>query len=183
LDEPIGAEEGGRDDEYYGVLDSFLRPKWSWDWHLPELRMLDLTSEFAYRFEFKMPHGCPNLEILRLHMRTTEGLHTRVVSESHLFVSGVGGLPERSVSPKLKKLYMNACWVIHDPSVLSQFLSGMFPKLERLVARGWDGGTVGSFVKAIRTTAGHTRMVRKDLVGSSEEEAVELGCHVVHMLA
>ncbi|KAK3808077.1 MAG: hypothetical protein J3R72DRAFT_481118 [Linnemannia gamsii] len=175
LDEPIRAEDGGRDDEYYGVLDSFLRPKWSWDWHLPELRKLDLTSEFAYRFEFKMLHGCPNLEILRLHMRTTEGLHTRVVSESHLFVSGVGGLPERIVSPKLKKLYMNGCWVIHDPSVLSQFLGGMFPKLERLVARGWDGVTVGSFVKAIRTTAGHIRMVRTDLVGSSEEEAVELG--------
>ncbi|KAG0269535.1 hypothetical protein BGZ95_002048 [Linnemannia exigua] len=174
LDEAIEAKGGGGADERYGVLDSILRPRWSWNWHLPMLDTLDLSSEFAYRFEFQMLHGCPNLEILRLHMRTVEGLHTRVISEAHLFVSGVdGGSLERIVAPKLKKLSMNGRWVITDPSVLPQFLGSMFPKLERLVAIGWAGVTVGSFVKVIRTTAGHIKSVRTDLEEPSDEEVVE----------
>ncbi|KAG0279878.1 hypothetical protein BGZ95_011981 [Linnemannia exigua] len=174
LDGPIGAEVSGSGEERDGILGSILRPRWSWDWHLPNLKELDLTSEFAYRFEFKMLNGCPDLEILRLHMRTAEGLHTRAISEAHLFVSEVDGSQERIVAPKLRKLYMNGRWVIENSSVLSQFLGGMFPNLERLVARGWDGVTVGSFAKAIRTTAGHITMIRTDLVGPSEEEAAEL---------
>ncbi|KAG0374028.1 hypothetical protein BGX24_010917, partial [Mortierella sp. AD032] len=50
LDGPIGAEDGSLGDESNGVLGSILRPRWSWDWHLPELKELNLTSEFAYRF-------------------------------------------------------------------------------------------------------------------------------------
>ncbi|KAK3824070.1 MAG: hypothetical protein J3R72DRAFT_458560 [Linnemannia gamsii] len=174
LDEHIGAEDGGSGDECYGVPGSIVRPRWNWDWHLPALETLDLSSEFAYRFEFKMLHRCPNLEYLRLLMRTVEGLHTRVISEAHLFVPGVDGSLERIVAPKLRTLSMNDRWVIEDPSVLSQFLGSMFPKLKRLVAIGWEGVTLGSFVNTLRTTAGHINTVRTDLVEPSDEEVVEL---------
>ncbi|KAG9069604.1 hypothetical protein KI688_010508 [Linnemannia hyalina] len=108
------------------------QPQWTWSWHLPRLKHLALTSEFAYRFEFKMLQGCPALEYLRLHMRTTDRHHARVITEKDLYLH-----ERRIVAPKLRKLYMNGRWFIESPSVLlPQFLGRMFPKLERLVARG-----------------------------------------------
>ncbi|KAF9125288.1 hypothetical protein BGW39_007525 [Mortierella sp. 14UC] len=175
LDGPIDAANDGASDEPHAMTPSIARPTWTWDWNLPRLGELDLSSEFAYRFEFRVLQGCPSLGILRLHMRTVEGLHTRLISEADLFIpGGTDGAQERIVAPKLRKLYMNGRWVIKGPSVLSQLLGGMFPKLERLVARGWDRVTVESMVEAIRTTAGHIRMVRTDLDGPSEEEEAEL---------
>ncbi|KAG0368485.1 hypothetical protein BC939DRAFT_472524 [Gamsiella multidivaricata] len=48
------------------------RPFWSWDWYLPRLQHLQLTGEFAWRFQFKMLVGCPNLESLILNMATQD---------------------------------------------------------------------------------------------------------------
>ncbi|KAF9339562.1 hypothetical protein BGZ91_005527, partial [Linnemannia elongata] len=75
-------------------------------------------------FEFKMLHGCPGLETLRLHMRTEHGHHTRLILKSDLFISSAdGGSQERIVAPNLRKLYMNGSWEIDDPNVvLPQFL-------------------------------------------------------------
>ncbi|KAF9902311.1 hypothetical protein EC991_005051 [Linnemannia zychae] len=178
LDGSVGAESDGRYDELHSMAHNIVRPTWTWDWHLPNLTELTLSSEFAYRFEFRMLQGCPSLEIMRLHMRTIEGHHIRLISEADLFIPGSGDddevREERIVAPNLRKLYMNGRWMIGSPSVLQQLLGGMFPKLERLVARGWDGVTVRSMVEAIRTTAGHIRMVRTDLGGPLEEEEVEM---------
>ncbi|KAK3845575.1 MAG: hypothetical protein J3R72DRAFT_436100 [Linnemannia gamsii] len=167
-------EEGGA--SHATMSASILRPLWTWDWYLPRLGDLTLTSEFAYRFQFKMLQGCLALERLKLHIRTVEGLHTRVISEVDLFVPGTDGMQDRIVAPRLKRVYMNGRWVIDDPLVLSQFLGTMFPKLDLFIARGWVGVTVRSFVDAVRTAAGHIKYLRTDLVGpSSEEEMVELG--------
>ncbi|KAF9176250.1 hypothetical protein BGZ51_001205, partial [Haplosporangium sp. Z 767] len=42
------------------------RPRWTWDWHLPNLTTLNLSAEFAYRFQFRMLQKCPRLEGLTL---------------------------------------------------------------------------------------------------------------------
>ncbi|KAK3830893.1 MAG: hypothetical protein JOS17DRAFT_829212 [Linnemannia elongata] len=76
------------------------RPRWVWIWYLPRLKHLALTSEFAYRFEFKMLQGCPALEYLRLHMRTTDRHHARVISEKDLYLHGVAS-PFRIVVPQV----------------------------------------------------------------------------------
>ncbi|KAG0287187.1 hypothetical protein BGZ96_008866 [Linnemannia gamsii] len=148
------------------------RPRWTWDWYLPALTYLHLTSEFAYLFEFRMLNGCPALETLRLQMRTETVERLRLISESTLFISGAEGSQERIVAPRLRRLYMIGHWVIADPMVvLPQFLSvAMFPRLEHVVARGWVGVTVAAFVKAVRVRAtatatlggGHLKMVRMD---------------------
>ncbi|KAF9541135.1 hypothetical protein EC957_003377 [Mortierella hygrophila] len=137
---------------------SITRPRWTWDWDFPRLVDINLTSEFTYMFEFRMLHGCPRLDTLRLHMRTVDGNHTRTISETDLFVSRTGGSQERIVAPKLRKVYMNGHWVFSSASVLSQFLGQMFPAVERLTARGWGNVSVGSLVEVLRTTAGHVRM-------------------------
>ncbi|KAF9126474.1 hypothetical protein BGW39_006594 [Mortierella sp. 14UC] len=163
-------------DGFSAVSDAIIRPHWTWDWDLPCLTSLTLTSEFAFRFEFKMLKGCPALERLRLHTRTVEGLHTRVISEADLFVPGADGSQDRIVAPRLKRLYMNGRWATEDPSVLSQFLGYMFPRLGRFDARGWCGVTIGSLVEAIRSRAGNLNMVRTDLdVPLTEEERFEVG--------
>ncbi|KAK3824227.1 MAG: hypothetical protein JOS17DRAFT_833787 [Linnemannia elongata] len=64
-----------------------IRPCWTWDWYLPHLTRLDLKAEFAYLFEFKMLRGCPALTALYLSITSTiPGTHTRVISESDLFL-------------------------------------------------------------------------------------------------
>ncbi|KAF9130237.1 hypothetical protein BGX30_013594, partial [Mortierella sp. GBA39] len=140
------------------VPTSIARPRWTWDWDFPILVEINLTSEFAYMFEFWMLHRCPRLDTLRLHMRTVDSSHTRTISEADLFVSRTDGSRERIVAPKLRKVYMNGHWVFSSASVLSQFLGQMFPAVERLTARGWGNVSIGSLAEALRTTAGHIRM-------------------------
>jgi hypothetical protein len=158
-----------------------LRSQWTWNWYLPYLEELLLTSEFAYRFEFRMLHGCPSLRKLRLYMRTMQGHHTRLISESDLFVSG----PDESqgriqiVAPRLKSVSIIGHWVIEDPSVLSQLFGSVFPKLKRLTAVGWSGRgfTVEALVNAVRTKRGHMQSVKTQLGAVSAEEEEELGLH------
>ncbi|KAK5821512.1 hypothetical protein F5H01DRAFT_403373, partial [Linnemannia elongata] len=59
------------------------RPCWAWDWHLPNLNRLRLTSEFAFRFQFKMLAGCPQLEYLDLSI-AVQGDHTPDMTEEQL---------------------------------------------------------------------------------------------------
>ncbi|KAG0276879.1 hypothetical protein BGZ95_006901 [Linnemannia exigua] len=174
---------GGSPSSGAAILPSIVRPRWTWDWDLPNLTDLDLTSEFAYLFQFKMLRGCPALETLRLLTSTIDQTHARTLSESDLFVHTTNEegsqQPERIVVPFLGKLYMNGRWIIEDPQVLSQFISKMFPKLHRLTARGWvgNGATVGSMVKAIRAAEGRVWLAKTDLVGPMEKEGEELGVY------
>lgn len=60
------------------------RPRWTWDWQLPNLTKLRLSGEFALLFEFRMLRGCPALEIIQLHMNTPGQTHTRKLSLADL---------------------------------------------------------------------------------------------------
>ncbi|KAG0249691.1 hypothetical protein BGZ95_007444, partial [Linnemannia exigua] len=89
------------------------RPQWTWDWFLPSLENLELMSEFAYRFEFRMLQGCPALGRLKLYMITSEGhLHRRLISESDLFMPGFKESRDRIVAPMLTYVSMEGHWVI-----------------------------------------------------------------------
>ncbi|KAF9536075.1 hypothetical protein EC957_000491, partial [Mortierella hygrophila] len=55
------------------------RPIWTWDWDLPRLTHLTLTGEIAYRFQFKMLQGTPNLVQLNADIRPTTGIHKRTL--------------------------------------------------------------------------------------------------------
>ncbi|KAG0210523.1 hypothetical protein BGX33_004840 [Mortierella sp. NVP41] len=163
----------GLEDDLQVAPPSIVRPQWTWDWYLPQLTDLQLTSEFAYLFQFKMLQRCSALEDLRLKMRTNDGDHTRQLTEADLFVSGASS-QERIVAPALRNLDMVGHWVIENPVILSQFLGLMFPVLGRLVIRGWEGVTVGSLVKVLRTTASHISIVGMDLAEPTMGEMVDL---------
>ncbi|KAK3804867.1 MAG: hypothetical protein J3R72DRAFT_499966 [Linnemannia gamsii] len=144
------------------------RPHWSWNWHLPLLTCVHLTSEFAYRFEFKMLRGCPQLEILGLNMNSIDGphTHTRVLSCADMFVlpSSSSSSPsllvssnvhqeERIIAPNLRSLVLSGHWVIDD-TLLGEFLAGIFPKLRSFTECCSGGITLAGVLNMIRTRTG-----------------------------
>ncbi|KAG0377271.1 hypothetical protein BGX24_006425 [Mortierella sp. AD032] len=73
------------------------RPLWTWDWHLPLLRDLVMTAEFAFCFQFRMLRQTPSLQNLYLNSSTADGLHKRTIALDDLRDETVDGficLPE-----------------------------------------------------------------------------------------
>ncbi|KAF9537644.1 hypothetical protein EC957_007838 [Mortierella hygrophila] len=64
------------------------RPVWTWDWDLPKLTHLCLTSEFAYRFQFRMLAGTPSLLYFTLDINSFSRLHKRTVGIADLVKPG-----------------------------------------------------------------------------------------------
>ncbi|KAK5821582.1 hypothetical protein F5H01DRAFT_337456 [Linnemannia elongata] len=155
-----------------------IRPRWTWDWHLPHLTRLDLNSEFAYLFKFKMLHGCPALTTLYLNITSTIlGTHTRVISESDLFLptntstrsnsdsnssnESSGSPPpmqhhqsthdqrQRHCSPSVTSLSLRGDWMI-DQEIMPQFLAGMFPNCKNLFIAEWNLAAKQALVKVFR---------------------------------
>ncbi|KAK5821527.1 hypothetical protein F5H01DRAFT_411275 [Linnemannia elongata] len=60
------------------------RPIWTWDWDLPKLTTLELTSEFAYRFQFKLLRSTPSLERFLVDTRSLSGQHKRTLGVKDL---------------------------------------------------------------------------------------------------
>ncbi|KAK5821515.1 hypothetical protein F5H01DRAFT_337321 [Linnemannia elongata] len=60
------------------------RPIWTWDWDLPKLTTLELTSEFAYRFQFKLLRSTPALERFLVDIRSLSGQHKRTLGVKDL---------------------------------------------------------------------------------------------------
>ncbi|OAQ32587.1 hypothetical protein K457DRAFT_16152 [Linnemannia elongata AG-77] len=60
------------------------RPIWTWDWDLPKLTTLELTSEFAYRFQFSLLRSTPSLERFLVDTRSLSGQHKRTLGVKDL---------------------------------------------------------------------------------------------------
>ncbi|KAG0304281.1 hypothetical protein BGZ97_001558 [Linnemannia gamsii] len=161
------------------------RPRWSWDWHLPQLISLRLTGEFAYRFQFRMLQGCPSLLNLDLMMRRPEGQHIRLLSRSDLFASRPthpSTLAQeqqqqpRIVVPNLRRLCMVGHWMIDD-DLFPEFVSGLFPRLKVLKAQQWGGITLRGVIKTLRTVPNTIASLKMDLPWPSPEQSIKLGIY------
>ncbi|KAK3824151.1 MAG: hypothetical protein JOS17DRAFT_752106 [Linnemannia elongata] len=128
-------------------LPAKIRPKWTWDWHLPRLVSIKLSSEFAFLFQFRMLQDCPAVQTLELEIRTTSSTHSRTITNSDTFTPSL----DMIVAPVLTKLRMHGPWTFSDPSVAHNFLKGMFPNLESLSAIEWVGLSLSDLVHLIRT--------------------------------
>ncbi|KAF9080351.1 hypothetical protein BGX23_002282 [Mortierella sp. AD031] len=64
------------------------RPVWTWDWELYNLTHLRLTSEFAYRFQFRMLNGTPSLSYFRVDINSSSRAHERKVGIADLVKPG-----------------------------------------------------------------------------------------------
>ncbi|KAF9136036.1 hypothetical protein BGW39_007999 [Mortierella sp. 14UC] len=125
---------------------AFIRPRWTWDWHLPQLTSLTLSSEFAFLFEFRMLLGSPALKSLELEMRTPQSSHTRAIcSEDLLTPSG-----DPIVVPSLIKLRMHGPYLFDPPSTTDYFPAKMFPNLESLSALQWQCASIKFYTDLVR---------------------------------
>ncbi|KAK3845589.1 MAG: hypothetical protein J3R72DRAFT_472464 [Linnemannia gamsii] len=85
------------------------QPVWTWDWHLPKLTHLNLTSEFAYRFQFKMLNVTPSLNTLYLDTTTDLMEHKRTLSLEDLLLpefqhDGLGEFLEQEKEKRRRRL-------------------------------------------------------------------------------
>jgi hypothetical protein len=142
----VVAEETKDDEEEVG--ERIVRPRWTWDWQLPRLWSLSLSGETGYLFQFKMLAGCPQLKWLTLSIWTRDcEMHSRVITEDDLFLAGSEEeiVKERIVAKSVLYLTLDGNWLVESETVLTQFLSGMFPSVTDLTTRGGsDGGGVFS---------------------------------------
>ncbi|KAG0316357.1 hypothetical protein BGZ97_007009 [Linnemannia gamsii] len=166
---------------------TIFRPHWSWDWCLPQLNTLFLSSEFAYRFQFQMLRGCPALEVLSLNISTSTGQHPREVTISDLYAPVTSyndndsdsdafstqqqqqqeyRRQERIRAPRLRSLRLFGRWVLRD-AFLPEFLTETFPNLKTLRERGWDVGDDGitcqGLVRCIRAAASSQKLTLEHL--------------------
>ncbi|KAG0374617.1 hypothetical protein BGX24_010177 [Mortierella sp. AD032] len=91
-----------------GQLPLLQQRRWRWDWNMPQLRTLALTSEFALRFELQMLKQCPVLQCLELPMNNSAG-HSRTLTRANHFelsdvvTSGPSTTKQRRQGPSRKK--------------------------------------------------------------------------------
>ncbi|KAF9901392.1 hypothetical protein EC991_006212 [Linnemannia zychae] len=176
-----------------GSLVNF-RPRWSWDWELPYLETLDLTTEFAFRFQFKMLQGCPSLRSLSLDIFTYDNDHQRALTMADLFMPSLGARSEigsQSVAEEgasrdrivsgVVSLDLAGKWLIDD-SVLSPFLLGMFPKLQKFTGcEGVRGYTLESMMDVVRTGGHKWKTLIPNLPRPVHDyEMMELGLYFVN---
>ncbi|KAG0282049.1 hypothetical protein BGZ96_000885 [Linnemannia gamsii] len=167
------------------------RPLWTWDWVLPQLSLLRLFGEFAYRFEFRMLQGCPSLEFLTLMIVTEQNTHTRTITEDDFFVTIPAIVQTISTSeqqrprrPKTKRIFAPALhglnlqgpWVLDDCFVPMLF-HGMFPKLRDAFMQGCSGFGLKALVDCLRGKAKHIKELTLDFPEPSLEEQRELGLY------
>ncbi|KAF9088696.1 hypothetical protein BGX23_007156 [Mortierella sp. AD031] len=182
LDRSYIVQDTGFTDEEAAQMQSpyqVIRPHWSWDWDLPQLRELRLSAEFAYRFEFRMLLGCPWLEDLSLDITAVGDGHERVISASDLFIPDTAGgtsvtsqEQQRIVLPWCHSLKMKGMWVF-DKAILRQFLSGMFPSLENLSEMRWGGVSLGDVLEVVREMRS-LKEVELEFPAPTRDERVQL---------
>ncbi|KAG0374610.1 hypothetical protein BGX24_010182 [Mortierella sp. AD032] len=131
-----------------------IRPRWTWDWDLPLLSHLVLTSEFAFMFEFKMLSRCPSLQYLYLN------ICSNLNSESP-FPQKTLAQSERIHLPSLTHLELHGGWKMNDDDdgdncLMQQLFSaetGAFPNIETLRMHSWILSTLDGIIKFFRAAS------------------------------
>jgi len=148
------------------------RPVWTWDWYLPSLRLLRLTSEFAYLFQFRMLVGCPSLHCLVLNIEVSQQTHSRVLSLSD-FIHVDGSVPDgdsllsstlsssastsltspgnptRLIKTRIERLFLAGAWVLDDDLRATVF-EAVFPDLSYIQESSTSGYSLRGWFLALR---------------------------------
>ncbi|KAH7038690.1 hypothetical protein BKA57DRAFT_473960 [Linnemannia elongata] len=163
-DEELEGSFGAQDNSLHpiatkqGHANPIVRPPWTWDWHLPGLEHLTLTAEFAYRFQFRMLHGCTSLVELELNCTSVHDRPTsRVLSVTELLLPIIdsdhhhfpGAARQAVVAPALQNVRLRGSWTIDD-SLLPQFFTVMLPNLKSFEGVEVNGFTMASLVDVLK---------------------------------
>ncbi|KAG0338141.1 hypothetical protein BG000_004498 [Podila horticola] len=69
------------------IRNNISRPRWTWDWDLPNLVTLHLSIEFSLPFQFRLLQGTPNLQEMSLTILSTQERVERVLTEADFEVA------------------------------------------------------------------------------------------------
>lgn len=174
-----GIEDDSRVGTEFQEPPAILRPRWTWDWYLPCLTDLELTSEFAYCIQFQFLPGCPSLRSLSLDMHSVDNDSLIMIPEDLVAPSIWGdptSPPARIVVPSLRRLCLRGRWIMDDAYMLD-FMTGMFPNVEDWVLDGWEDITLRGLIAVLRTQqpANHYQNVYTSLALPSNQEVEEFG--------
>ncbi|OAQ21994.1 hypothetical protein K457DRAFT_37379, partial [Linnemannia elongata AG-77] len=144
------------------------RPIWTWDWDLPKLTTLELTSEFAYRFQFSLLWSTPALERFLVDIRSLSGQHKRTLGVKDLLQNAQDSMAvgdtlvddnDDDTLDLLQLQYIHLLnltnfsligdWTL-DRQVLTILCSKVLPNIrESLSLRGCSGFGLNDWVKTI----------------------------------
>ncbi|KAF9926211.1 hypothetical protein FBU30_004170 [Linnemannia zychae] len=164
---------------------ALYRPIWSWDWTMPQLSLLELSGEFAYRFGFQILHNCPALTELSLKAQTGEDGHPRVLTRADFFLPNTTSSNSGSTTPSplsdkiiaraLRKLVITGLWILEDDSLVQLLFHEMMPKLRYAYVSGVKGFSHGALAKVLCTKAKHLSEVYTSLSEPTLEDRDLLG--------
>ncbi|KAG0044108.1 hypothetical protein BGZ89_006182, partial [Linnemannia elongata] len=140
------------------------RPIWTWDWDLPKLTTLELTSEFAYRFQFKLLRSTPALQRFLVDIRSLSGQHKRTLGVKDLLQNAQDSTAMKDTQdddtldqlqmqyihlPNLTNFSLIGDWTM-DRRVLTILCSKVLPNNHQsLSLRGCSGLGLNDWVKTI----------------------------------
>ncbi|KAF9148698.1 hypothetical protein BG015_009552 [Linnemannia schmuckeri] len=125
------------------------RPMWTWDWHLPQLKDLVMTAEFAFCFQFKMLRQTPLLEKFYLNSSTMAGLHERTITLDELRNEESGGGEFISL-PELVEFRLVGRWQVRG-QVWKTIFGQIAPNIETLEETECSGFDLKEWVEATLT--------------------------------
>ncbi|KAF9344799.1 hypothetical protein BGX34_005309, partial [Mortierella sp. NVP85] len=111
------------------------RPRYTWDWHLSNLKELDLAAVFAFMFNFQWLQYLPNLHTFCLStLSSINRLHERHITLKDLLKRGQQHqldedgsseiLSDRYISlPKLESIELDGSWVFEEKVLETLFLA------------------------------------------------------------
>ncbi|KAK3824158.1 MAG: hypothetical protein JOS17DRAFT_752122 [Linnemannia elongata] len=151
------------------------RPIWTWDWDLPKLVHLELTSEFAYRFQFRMLRSTPSLAQFLVDIRSLSGQHKRTVRTKDLLQNTQDSTTVDDIKddddydqtlellqlqyihlPNLVNFSLIGDWTL-DRRVLTILCRDVLPNIHQMSLRGCSGFGLHEWVK---TTLKHLPKLR-----------------------
>lgn len=204
LKRSYGLKEDDRTETQAAPTPGLVRPRWSWDWHLPLLRNLELKGEPAMMFQFRMLRGCPSLHSLTLYIQTADRRHSRVLSHADFLLpldlaaatvasttpstAGHGALtkhrrgrsnPTHFVVRSLSRLTLSGRWVVDD-TLLPHLLTDVLPTVRCVSMKESEGFTLSSLIQHFRANPKRLNNLDGMELGLAEptaKEGVELGLY------
>ncbi|KAK3821490.1 MAG: hypothetical protein J3Q66DRAFT_426712 [Benniella sp.] len=139
-------EASGMPDSNQGLDLIGRRPRYTWDWYLPNLSSVSLTAVFAFQFDFQWLQYLPNLEDIRLEMKSPQNNDSSVTHERYITLKDISRgqqlhqqdedgseeiLSDQVISlPKLASMYLYGRWNFEE-KVVETICSFMAPNLTK----------------------------------------------------
>lgn len=154
------------------------RAPFTWDWYLPFLRTLRLTSEFAFLFQFRMLVGYPSLQCLVLDIEIPEQSHLRVLTLNNFIHddANIGpvldgdsllpftktlsspGNPPPLIKTRIERLFLAGGWIF-DGDLRTTAFDAVLPNLAFLQETSTAGYSVRGWFQALRKLSRLRRFV------------------------